>query len=529
MESSDELYAAAASLKIDLQIFCSYSSELTDEIILSCIGCAPKLTTHTYPKMPESETLAESFLTAFPSINPLSAHAILSSVRILGEFLEWSHEHRICAIRKYHVPDESVSLFSTLCKYGEREDSRSAMTDCSSSVSSAPDSENCREKTDSVRKKRKYIESPPKTGAPVDNLFDFQLLKQFPDGGMNLPRVSNPHDSWLPGVEEMFDEIEKPGAFVGGKVYSQKQGSGPSRGAGISNELKKPSWPLDDNFFGPKDAVDMALINKLDFRLKNDSVILQKDLIGEVIDIRGSSSLGEDLSTSANSLDLSCLVSQTAKDRASGNVRTGRRSSFSRSSHPTFPTAAEISSDSNILAKDYGQSLKEGYDRNTDEDFSRHESPLRHQEKLLEDHLIQRTATNFPRLSVQEEDIQHHGGTPLSNAVQSAQPHQGSPWTIEFLNRIRERSRSRQQSLPHGMSPLCFAYSGNVSRVTKRKSPSILDFYKYQGGSGTPRKIIERKRQKRATQSSSSSKNEKASASFCPSWTPLDKRARQVC
>ncbi|KAA8533732.1 hypothetical protein F0562_031249 [Nyssa sinensis] len=95
LESSDELYAAAASLGMDLQLFCSYSSELTDEIILSCIGNTTKLTTGIYPKMPESETLAESFLTAFPSINPLSAHAILSSGGMLVEFLEWSHEHRI--------------------------------------------------------------------------------------------------------------------------------------------------------------------------------------------------------------------------------------------------------------------------------------------------------------------------------------------------------------------------------------------------------------------------------------------------
>ncbi|PSS33081.1 Zinc finger CCCH domain-containing protein [Actinidia chinensis var. chinensis] len=129
MESSDDVYAVAASLSIDLQLFCSDSSELTDEIILSCIGCATKLTRHNYPKMPESETLAESFLTAFPSINPLSAHAILSSGGILVEFLQWSHQHRIRAIQKYHVPDQSVNLLSILCRYGEWEDSRSAMTD----------------------------------------------------------------------------------------------------------------------------------------------------------------------------------------------------------------------------------------------------------------------------------------------------------------------------------------------------------------------------------------------------------------
>lgn len=38
MESSDGLYAAAASLGIDLQLLCSFSPELTDEIILKSIA-----------------------------------------------------------------------------------------------------------------------------------------------------------------------------------------------------------------------------------------------------------------------------------------------------------------------------------------------------------------------------------------------------------------------------------------------------------------------------------------------------------
>lgn len=133
MESSDGLYATAASLGIDLQLFCSYSSELTDEIILSNILYAAKLCRGIFPKMPESETLAESFLTKFPSINPLTAHAILSSGSKLIEFLEWSNERRILALQHYHVPEESIVLFSAFCSYGEREDSKSIMTDCSSS------------------------------------------------------------------------------------------------------------------------------------------------------------------------------------------------------------------------------------------------------------------------------------------------------------------------------------------------------------------------------------------------------------
>ncbi|KAI8030017.1 Protein SHORTAGE IN CHIASMATA 1 [Camellia lanceoleosa] len=506
MESSDELYAAAASLRIDLQLFCSYSSELTEEIILSCIGRAFELTRHTYPKMPESETLGESFLTAFPSINPLSAHAILSSGGILGEFLEWSHERRIHEIQKYHVPDESVSLLSTLCRYGEREDSRSAMTDCSSSVSSATDSEHYYCKIDPVRKKGKYIESPQKFDIPMDDLFHFEQLKQFPDDSQNHLSVSNPRDTWISGAKDMFDEIEKPGVSFSDKLFTEKQGSGPSgvaammspskvrrqldsrlsRGTVISNGIKQPGWSLDNMFFGTEEALDMAMMNKLDCGLNNNSANLWEDLKGEVIDIGDSFSEDNDFSSILNLVDLSCLVPVTDKDPAAGNFRTARKLSFSRSSLPTFPTAVEISSKSDVQvsSKDHGQSLREG--------------------------------TNIP-----------HGGTTLSNAIHYAQPQQGSPWTVEFLNRIREKSRLRQQSLPHDMSPHCFAYSGNVSKVTKRKSPSILDFYKYQGGS-TPRKIIERKRQRLSTEPSTSSKNEKTSTSSVRAWTPLDKRARRV-
>ncbi|XP_057475950.1 protein SHORTAGE IN CHIASMATA 1 [Actinidia eriantha] len=544
MESSDELYAAAASLIIDLQLFFSHSSELTDEIILSCIECATKLTRHNYPKMPESETLAESFLTAFPSINPLSAHAILSSEGILVELLQWSHQHRLRALQKYHVPDQSVSLLSTLCCYGEREDSRSAMTDCSSSVSSAPDSENCRYKTGSLRKKGKYSGSPPKIDTPVDNLFHFELSKQFPDGSLNLPRASMQHDSWMSGCEEIFDEFEKLDASVSDKWFSQKQGSGPSgvaammnlskactqldsrtsRGTEMSNEFKKPGWPLDDKLFGPLESLDMAPLSKVDYHFNNNFANLRKDLIGEVIDNGDSFSAGEDFSTIANSLNLSHSVPETDKDPAVRNFRTARKLSFSSSPLPIFPPAAEISYDSNIRVstKGYGQSLTEGNDRHTDADFTRYKLPLKYQEKLLEDGSVQKNALPF-----QEKDRQQRGGTALSKAIHSVHPQEGSLWTIEFLNRIREKSRLRQQSLPHDMSPHPFSYSGNISKNTKRKSPSTLDFYKYQGGS--TRKIIEQRRKKRSTQPSNLSKHEKPSASFCLStWTPPDKRARRT-
>ncbi|XP_052180958.1 protein SHORTAGE IN CHIASMATA 1 [Diospyros lotus] len=548
MESSDELYAAAASLRVELQIFCSYSPELTDEIILNCVKSAAKLTRQAYPKMPESETLAESFLTTFPSINPLSAHAILASIGSLAEFLEWSHENRICALQKYHVSEESIALFSSLCRYGEREDSRSAMTDCSSSVSSAHESENCYRNTISTRKKAKYISNPHKIDVPMDGLFHFDMPKQFPDGSLNDQRFSKQHDTWIRTGDDIFDDDERHGVSPRNKLFRERRGSGPSnvdamtnspnackqfdsqksRRDKISNEIEGTGWRLDDELFSPQEAFDMGLMNKLDCHLDNNSVNLPDDMMGEVVDIRSISSVREDFSSIANSADLSCLAIESEKDLASGNFRAARKLSSKSSFIPDFPTSAEISVDSNVhvSVRDVGQSWRERINRRPNADFLKNKLPVKDQDKLLKEGSAWKTAKNFPRLSPRDKDRQQHGETALFKAVHSAKQQQGSPWTIEFLNRIREKSRLLHQSLPRDISPRCFSYPGNMSKVAKRKSPSILDFYRYQGGC-TPRKVTEQKRQRRSTQPSTSSKNERTSASFLPTWTPADKRARQ--
>ena len=136
MESSDSLYAAAASLMMNVQIFFSCTPKLTDEIVLSCIRNVNMLNKAPSPDIPESESLAESFLTKFPSVNPLSAYIILSCGGSLVEFLNWSHERRIQAIEKYLLSPQSISLFNALCKFGELGESRSVRTE-GSSVDSA--------------------------------------------------------------------------------------------------------------------------------------------------------------------------------------------------------------------------------------------------------------------------------------------------------------------------------------------------------------------------------------------------------
>nr|POE64626.1 protein shortage in chiasmata 1 [Quercus suber] len=535
----DGFYAAASSLGIDLQIFCSYSSELTDDIILSCISYVIKLTRGLYPKMPESETLAESFLTKFPSINPLTAHAILSSGGILVEFLEGSHERRIHAIEKYLVSDESVTLFSALCKYGERDDSKSIMTDCSSSVSSGPDSERCRFNMDSGRKRRKYSGSPHKIDIDMDDLPCFEPLNQITDDNLDPSTVSKPLNQWMSKDYELFDEFRTPSLTSNG-LFGQKQGldmgmmikpssvtkpydSQFSKSLPISNEIKKPYFSLSDKKFGQNQESDLAM-NNLDWLSAKKPENLQ-DLIGEVIDLTDSPVLGKDLSSFDNSPNFSFWVPEMDGD-SSRKSKIARRLSFDEGRHPTCSMAVEMNSNSDIwnFKKDQRQTVP-GVNDYPDTDFN-HIFPVKHC-GMPDEGLTQRSAENSKELSFQEKEMSSYAGTPLSNALRSAHPQQNSPWSIEFLNRIREKSRMRHQSLPYDAVAPCLEYSGNVSKVSKRRSPSILEFFKYQGSS-TPKKAPEQNRQKRSIKPSSSSKNEKISSSVLPTSTPADKRSRQT-
>lgn len=543
MESSDELYAAAASLGMDLQLFCSYSFEMTDEIILSCIGHATKSSRGIYPRMPESQTLAESFLTTFPSINPLSSHAILSSAGVFIKFLEWSHEHRVRAVQKYHVPDESVALLSTFCRYGEREDCKSGTTDCSSSVSSAPDSIKCLTKSVSEMRKRKYTSSVLNGDMPMDDVFHFEPLKLFIEGRETPTKMSKPYNSWLSEGPDIFYEVGNSSVSFEDKLFTRKLGSKinmkttPSRvskpcdfqmskGHVMSEEKENQPVLGNDALFSQNQRLDTATMIKFDGSNSNCSGNLRKDFIGEVIDIDDSCPSVEH-SSIANSLDFSHLLAEMERDPAVRYSRTARKLSFGNSSLPTFPTAAEISCDSDALISkgENRQNSGEQIFQHSDKGLNNKGVFLEQKDLLQEDTLPKAVRNSHSFL---EKDIPHYGGTPLSNAIRFSEPHQGSPWTIEFLNRIREKSRLRQQSLPQDLSVPCFGYSGNISKATKRKSPSILDFYKYQRGS-TPNKIMEQKRQKHSLQPSCSSKNEKSLPSFIPAVTPIDKRARQVC
>nr|XP_043618037.1 protein SHORTAGE IN CHIASMATA 1 [Erigeron canadensis] len=480
MELSDELYVAAASLGIDLQLFYSYSSETTNEIILNSIAHAAKSTRGLYPRMPESETLAESFLSKFPSLNPLSAHAILSSVGTLVEFFEMTHKQRVCALQKYLVPDASITLFSALSRYGEREDSRSGMTDCCSSVSSGHDSGNC---CPNELKKRKYPGSPETKAIPVDDLLQFEQSNVTWD----FPKVDS-HNYWNLNTEEIPDDIGNSNRGFD-KIYAgEKQRSDPCM------KMNRPSF--SETSFGQSKKVHLPIVDKSVGHTNYNSKGLVEGYKGEVIDVDDDDAIAVENFSFVNPTHLS-----------SGWC-----------SLPTFPTAAEISSDldSWIPTKDNGKSLSAEVTLNSHIDLMNNCTPL-------EECSLVNSTVNFSMPPFEEKDPLY-GRTPLSKAILSAQPQKGSPWTIDFLNRMKEKRKMRQQSLPNISSAPCFGHSENSPNFRKRKSPSILDLYRYQQSSTV--QGLEHKRRHVFTQPSSSSKAVKGTASL-QSRTPIDKRAKR--
>ncbi|KAL3653507.1 hypothetical protein CASFOL_003188 [Castilleja foliolosa] len=538
MESSDELYAAAASLGIDIQLFFSYSYEMTEEIIISCINVAAESNRGLYPRMSDSESLAESFLTAIPSINPLSAHTILSSDVILGKFLELSNGDRLSVLKKYKVPDESVALLSVLSRYGELEDPKSGLTNCSSSVS-IPESENVEFKTASQRKKPKYTHSIYDAGEPPNDLFHMKSLKSHPDYQLNLPNLSASCNSWLSESTEIYNKSEQINLSFDDKLFGHcpdidvdmmKESVNNSslhdfpvtKGFQISDEGDKPWMPQFDIDCSPRWRSGTTSNKSFSTRSTKVTGTLQENFTGEVVDVDDTPASMEKF-LAGNFSSFTPLVIDVENNYASRSSRMTKRP-FSATDLPplTNPTGndssprAWVSRDKTQISR---KEIKPDFVTN-----NRNSISSKKQNGLLSENMVEKAPQNPQKLSFQGKDIRSFGGTPLSNALHSTQP-QGSPWTIEFLNRIREKSRLRKQSVPVDLSsPLSFGSSGNTPKYTKRKSPSILEFYKYQGGS-TPQKKVE---QKISSQPLNSSKNKNVSAPRSPSWTPVDKRARRA-
>ncbi|KAH9603489.1 hypothetical protein KSS87_010005 [Heliosperma pusillum] len=528
MESADELYATAASLGINIQILYSYSSELTDEIILNYIGQARNICKGSLPTLPETETHVESFLTRFPSINPLSAHAIISCGCMLLEYLEWSSDCRIRALRKYYLPEESINLLNVLFKYGEREETKSGLTDCSSSVSSPPDSEKFTRKVNSADRKRKF--NPESS----DTMHDYKCITTSDKCIEELDNFESPSNSKAPKSPRISLQKKFPGFFVDeefvgdrdrpraranmdpSKAWPESNDPGSVKVPQFRDPFAKSSLRTNDCFGEP----NLGRANEL--KQKGCADIFQdlhEDFVGEVVDIYEKSPFDMDFHQAQRAVK-SSVGFEAVEDHAPGSSKLGRKLSFDSSTYMNFPMVDDLNTscgleDNRELRPDYNYG---GVDYNWGS------NDFKPQQDQIGTGLFEKSMKNFRASSSQEKFVPSLGETPLSKAVHSAQLQQGSPWTIEFLNRIKEKRRLRQQNQPWNTSVSLSGNQRNISKGTKRRSPSILEYYKYQGGThdNTPRKLTPQRLQKQHGQLS----NEKPSG-LRPTFTPVDKRARR--
>ncbi|XP_064960767.1 protein SHORTAGE IN CHIASMATA 1 homolog isoform X3 [Musa acuminata AAA Group] len=483
MESSDALYAAAASLDMNLQLFCSHDADSTDDIILSCIRSATRSAGDLYPAMPESESIGESFLTRFPSINPLSAHVILSSGGSLVEFLEWSNERRIQAVGKYHVPEESISLFSALCRYGEVGESKSVMTE-----SSSIDSDFNSRLLSSPRKKRRH--ACHTYLMPSGDSFLAEPLNQ------NISTMEEP-----PAFQQYqlrnFSNIQEKMGKIKSNYYSDMLGKRPSGSTVIDHDLNS----LVRHSYINKDFIDD--INQHDYNFLEEKFPLASDKF--------------------SFLEKPELGIEPA-DRSSHAVSPrGLR----MKGHSIFPSSTEIHHDTNKRS-----SMKDHYLSFDDMMFkhepvcSRRDNVLIKTQEYQKEKFMQDHRTNIVGLSAQEKVPPAYGENEFSNATQPSRS-QGQCWITDFLHRLKEKGNGQQQTLPRNPCFNCRRTSNVKDRPSRSQSPSVIDTYRYQGSNQT-RNTTKNKWRKDAKRPSISNKRECKESSFITrTWTPIDKRARQ--
>eukprot|EP00897_Mesotaenium_endlicherianum_P003357 jgi/Mesen1/3049/ME000018S02359 len=119
LEYMDDLHAAAVGLGIQLQCLYSVDTSTTASILLRCIQATRKKAGKQVIGMSETQTVAEAFLTSFPSINPLTAQAILQAGVPLPVFICLSLEQQLATLKDYGVGERSLTLFQAQCQHRE--------------------------------------------------------------------------------------------------------------------------------------------------------------------------------------------------------------------------------------------------------------------------------------------------------------------------------------------------------------------------------------------------------------------------
>lgn len=464
------LYAAAASLDFNLQLFCSHMPATTDEIILNCIRTTGITDGGLYSAMPESESIAESFLSRFPSLNPLSAHAILSSGGMLVEFLEWSHERRIQTIGKYKVPAESISLFNALCRYGELGESKSVMTDCSSI-----DSDNSGGILQPKSKRQRYGASSHGPGMLIDESFysEPSQMNHKSSGTLQPSHSNNPRFHHAPEKARLFNNAET--------IYRKHNVNYLNRDNPIGDTWARYSHP-HDSF--SDDVIDYncsfldeacAPVPRWGFNLRRSELGCEPDTEGFLSSSRLSDGQGT-----------------------------------------TFPSSSEINWAENAL---------------TNSSRSKESRGLKN--VLFDEHLFAKSNHFLQQNHKDAHGRLKHANTVPSvgqflraNAREPSQPEGPPKQIIKSLGEANERRRTYHQSSCN-TNP---SVPGSLKRKAtyQKKSPSIIDSFRYQGGTKQAADTAKKRNYLIRGRPSPRDLDKKDSPLIKPTWTPVDKRARQV-
>ncbi|CAA7390938.1 unnamed protein product [Spirodela intermedia] len=443
MEFSDALYAAAASLDIHFQLFCSYSPESTDEIVHGCIK---------------------------------------NSGRINKEFLRWSLEERIQAVGKYQVPDESMTLFSYLCRYGELGESKSGTTECSSidsDLSSGKVQFHCKGQRRSTSDAIK---------SPMDDRLHFR------------PQ-SNPD-------KDVFESSKQPNRFRMGDIFSMK---------GMLQRAGNHKNPGIDEVLGDKWDLKTSDSHILDQNGVGGCEHVCEDLNGEVINWNFDF-LDDGFQSAGNNVDISRTETITGKSQLTSRYRYG-------SANNVFPPASDINCDDtwatmkhhyqvpemkNIGRKNNAASKEDLLLVNRYGNFKRESYP--HDLNILESAKRQKLMTNFC-------------GNLFTNGNHMSREQEGSTSTADLLNRIKEKSKMKPKPLPSNTYFDRPGSSKNRDKCSLRRSPSTVDSYRYRGGC-RQKTTSRQKCHRNIGKPLGPSKEKNPSAVMVPTWTPTDKRAR---
>jgi len=120
----NKLYICSAGFEMRVQGFISADSVTTDSLVLRCIKKMWKMSERPFDSpMSEDLTDGEICLATFPSLNPLSSHAILCLHVPIATFISWSPEEQTSALQGFDVRSESLNLLKAQALYGKSETS----------------------------------------------------------------------------------------------------------------------------------------------------------------------------------------------------------------------------------------------------------------------------------------------------------------------------------------------------------------------------------------------------------------------